>query len=202
MYLSRLGYFALFGGTIGALLDQAHTYSGAIIKPDGEDPIWSDVLTFGIVYPVIAFLYTFYVSKINVNSKCPAPIWCSQMLTIMTFIPGYLWTCNRYFTSSTIAISLGVVTFLVWVANDRTRVGLIGALLTAVLGTSFEIALASCPHRFCDAPVFDYAEKDIAGRVPYWLPLIYCLAAVTLGQAARRLLLIDNYKLYNSRIGA
>ena len=74
---------------------------------------------------------------------------------------------------------LATVAILFWWITDRTRIGAMLALLTAVGGTIFEIFLVSI-HAFSYYP----QHANLMG-VPSWLPWLYVVASVAISLVVR-----------------
>ena len=78
-------------------------------------------------------------------------------------------------------VLLGIIAFLFWFFLDRAPLGAIMALLTALAGTSVEIGLVS-------NGIFSY-QPHVSGLfgVAPWLPWLYVMASVTVGNLGRLL---------------
>ena len=67
-----------------------------------------------------------------------------------------------------------------WYVSDKTWQGFVLAILTAIVGTGFEMVLTTTGH-------FYYTQPHILG-VPVWLPLLYICASIAVGNLGRKLL--------------
>jgi len=75
---------------------------------------------------------------------------------------------------------LALMALVSWIIFDKTFLGLVLAVATAFLGCLVEIFLISIGH-------FYYVHPDIWG-IPYWLPFLYIVASVSVGNLGRKLL--------------
>ena len=66
-----------------------------------------------------------------------------------------------------------------WLRCDRTGLGLVLAVLTAIIGTAVETLLVAVGG-------FRYLAPSL-GLVAVWLPALYCCAAVGVGTLGKRL---------------
>lgn len=78
-------------------------------------------------------------------------------------------------------VALAIMAFTVWYLFDKSLSGLILAFIVGICGSLVEIMIISTGH-------FYYNNPDFHG-VPYWLPLLYIAASVSVGNLGRKLLI-------------
>lgn len=196
---SRMLPFVVVGATLGAFLDQCHTLGGVITHPNNEDPLLEDVKLFGFVYCFSSMLYALFTEVLFRVPRPPAPIEEGVAIFLGVYVPGYLMTAfaGSWLSNATqLGILLALSAFL-WHRYDGSVQGVVALSIVAAVGAGIEATWSSCPRGpdswLCPLgpEVFQYVDKDLLGRVPYWLPGIYTLSSTTLGQIARRYLARD-----------
>ncbi|MCC6811141.1 MAG: hypothetical protein IT381_27170 [Deltaproteobacteria bacterium] len=172
-----LGLFA-FGALAGSLLDGIHTHSGMTVYATPwwwMMAVWTPPL-FGFAAVAIAFAH--WLSDRKWPRPAPVPSWTAvgvggAIFAITYYLSGYLPAGNVVKALVLIAIFVGC-----WLAYDRTRHGLVLATITAAGGASAEITLTTIG-------AFRHLHPDVA-YLPYWLPCLYLVASVTVGNVGRR----------------
>jgi hypothetical protein len=162
---------ALTGATLGTLLDAIHTQSGATAytHPVVASTAWWVPLLFagaysiGLIRPLL--------------DAGPAPPTSRAVLALSLFVVAY--GCSALPLAWPLTSGLLLALFAAtYVLCDRTRVGLVVAILAAVLGPAFEGVLVH-------AGVFVHTRPVIAG-VSGWLPFLYLTAAIALQALGKR----------------
>lgn len=169
----------LAGATLGSFFDALHVASGttAYTHPTYFGlPWWVPlmyaiaVLGIGLSHPHIDRRFsrparTIPISKLLLGLLALGAIWSASGL-----LPLPHWQTG---------LILGPAAVFVWWAFDRTRVGVLLAVLTAIAGCTLEILLSRLG-------LFKYTHPDVAG-VASWLPWIYVAASVAVGNLGRAL---------------
>jgi hypothetical protein len=169
----------LLGASVGSLLDGIHTHSGMteysapwiwMMAP------WTPPL-FGAAAVAIAGVHA-SCDRLDLRASA-VPSWRSTIVGIVVFAiayfaSGYLPAGNGVKTIVLVAIFAGCV-----LAFDRSRQGLALACITAAGGVIVE-------HALTVAGAFRHLYQDL-WLVPVWLPALYLVASVTIGNIGRRI---------------
>jgi energy-converting hydrogenase Eha subunit C len=162
---------ALFGATIGSVLDGFHTWSGTTAYPE---PVllraaWWTPLIFAGAYTLEGVLYTVARQRSGKPAVAPAVRWtCALLFAGLYAASGFLPVANPI----KLAVLLGGFVAL-WAATDRTPQTLAVAAAAAVLGPVTEITLVHLG-------LFAHLQPDLAG-IPMWLPGLYLCSAPGIG---------------------
>ena len=104
--------------------------------------------------------------------------------TFPKLLTGFIGLCIIWSASGILPFSSVIITtillpisLIMWLNLDKTREGLIIALITSLIGCLIEIILSKLNH-------FYHTSQNIMG-IPYWLPAIYFAASVGLGNIGR-----------------
>lgn len=82
---------------------------------------------------------------------------------------------------------LASLAILVWLYFDRTLVGIIQAIITAFLGVAFEVSIIS-------QGAFGYHDGvDTLYGVASWLPWLYVVASITIGNLGRYFFIVKGH---------
>jgi hypothetical protein len=178
--LRRAALLALLGASFGTLLDYGHVWTGTVVytKPWLHGVAWWVPLLYtgaslgiGLSHPLADRL---------LQRRSPVPLTAPRLLV------GFLGLSAVWFASGALPLStagvsliLAPVALALWLALDRTRQGLVCALVTALAGCAAEVVLSR-------AGLFRHTHQDVLG-IPIWLPWIYVAASVGLGNIGRRL---------------
>jgi hypothetical protein len=180
---TKLARLFAFGAVIGPVLDGFHTHSGTTFYPR---PVvlrmaWWVPLLFGAAAVAIGLSHV----RLDRLLRRPRPALSGPGVAL-----GILGFAGFYFLSAFLpAASVAklallaagyAVLFLQW---DRTWQGLVLAVLTALSGCAVEFALSR-------AGAFGYLRPDVVG-LPLWLPALYLLASLCVGNLGRKLLAPD-----------
>lgn len=110
--------------------------------------------------------------------------WTQVVLGLVGFLGIY--AVSGYFRlgpSFLLYLLLGSIAIVIWYFLDQTAVGLFLALLTAIGGCAVEITLGLVGQ-------FHYNAPDLWG-IPLWLPFLYMVASVAVGNLARKMYEIE-----------
>jgi len=165
------------GVILGTALDAIHVHTGttAYTAPALFGLAWWVPLELGIAGIAVGLGRRFLERSLRAESLAPPGplLW----LGLALFIAAYALSGLLASSAALDAAALAAVFAVAWVACDRTRVGLLAALLTAAIGVGVEIALVR-------AGVFGYRAPGLLG-VADWLPLLYGTAAVAIGNLGK-----------------
>jgi hypothetical protein len=176
--LRALAILLAFGATGGTLLDMLHTFSGTTeyTTPLVLRTAWWVSLLFAGAYGVGGYLYAL------AHRRMGGPREVSGWPSLLVGLCGFAALCaTSAFLPATHLVKLGLLAAgaaVLWGWLDRSWRGVALAALTAVIGSSTEIALSR-------AGVFRYLDRDLLG-IPMWLPALYLASAPSFGQLARR----------------
>jgi len=179
--LRAAGTLALLGASLGTAFDYAHVRTGAIEYPVASVlgvPLWvpglyaSSALAIGLSHPLLD-------RSLGRAERVP--------LTPFRVAFGLVALCGIWFAtgalpfdSLTTTLLLSPVSLAVVYAFDRTWVGVLLAIATAVTAVGVEILLSHLG-------LFRHTHGDVLG-VALWLPCIYVAASVAVGNTGRWLL--------------
>lgn len=179
----RLIFFAIVGATMGTLLDAVHVWTGtAGYRGVAMVPVlnvaWYVPPEFAVAGMVVGMLRPELDEELS-RPRSDLPGW--QVLAGMLFLCavwGSSGLLGRAGLSNTqITAILTPTAAAGWVAFDRTRQGVIAAILTAVVGVGVESALVQ-------TGTYYYTRPDFLG-VPSWLPSVYLTACGAVGNLGR-----------------
>lgn len=167
----------VLGATLGAGLDGIHTHLGVeayAVPWHWLMARWVPLLFAGAaiaigLVPVVADLAAFG----SVARKSLGRVVAGLLLFVLAYaLSGLLATAFAACTWTLAALFV-----LVWIVGDGTRLGLGLAVLAAVAGVTVEMTLVH-------VGAFWYVSPHIVG-VPVWLPWLYAIAAVAVGNVGR-----------------
>lgn len=173
-----LAILLAFGAIGGTLLDMLHTFSRTTeyTTPFALRTAWWVPLLFANAYGVGGYLYALAYRRMRGPREVSG--WASLLVGLFAFAALYAASA---FLQATHLVKLGLLATgaaALWRWLDRSWQGVALAALTAVIGSSTEIALSR-------AGVFRYLDPDLLG-IPMWLPALYLASAPSFGQLARR----------------
>ena len=170
---------ALAGATAGTLLDVIHVRTGttAYAAPAFAGLAWWVPALFAAAGVAIGLSHAGLERALDVRRAAPTPPALLAGLAIL----GLAWVASGALPCAyaTTGLVLAAVAVGVWWTLDRTALGVVLAVATAAVGTGVEAALAH-------AGVFHYLRPDM-GPVASWLPWLYVVASVTVGNLGRAL---------------
>jgi len=178
-WLSAAATLVLAGATIGTGLDAIHVHTGttAYAQPVLFGQAWwvpplfaGAALAIGLGRPLVERL-------LGVRGSVPTALATAGGMAV--FVLAYAASGLVGGGPGPRSILLAAMFVLAWLLWDRTGVGLVLAVLTAIIGTLVEIALVR-------TGTFLYREPSLAG-VTVWLPWLYGCAAVGVGNFGKRL---------------
>jgi hypothetical protein len=174
---ARLFQF-LIGGVLGAALDQIHVRFGVLYYPHPVflDQDWWVVPLFGAA--TIAFLITATPFARALEGRTSRPSGLRIALQALTFVAAYFATGILKDHSAALAMFflLSFALRMAWIPAGATIA--LFSILSAILGTGFEILLSS-------TGAFYYSAPDFLG-VAFWLPGLYAHGAPLALSIARR----------------
>lgn len=168
-----------FGAVLGSVFDGFHTFGGATAYPR---PLllrmaWWTPLLFGAAGLAIGLSHADLDRRLR-RPRAPTPravVGGLAYFGLFYFLSGFLPAANPALLAVLLA-GYG----LLWLLLDRSWQGAALALATALIGCSVEIALTG-------AGAFQHLRADRFG-IPCWLPALYMLASLAVGNLGRRLL--------------
>ncbi len=178
-WLHGAAVLALTGATLGTALDaiHVHTATTAYTHPAlAGQAVWvpplfaSAGVMMGLARPIAERL---------TGRLAPAPSWGVVALAMASFMLAYAlsgWLDLRPWTCTLVLAALFAAA---WRCCDGSRLGLVLAAMTAVVGTAVETLLVAVGG-------FWYVTPSL-GVVAVWLPALYCCAAVGVGTLGKRL---------------
>ena len=84
-------------------------------------------------------------------------------------------------------VVLAGIALTLWAIADRTILGAILAVATALIGTAVELFMVD-QGTFFYLPEHSNLKAGFSGGVPTWLPSLYCVASLCASQIAARLI--------------
>ena len=178
----------LLGATLGPVCDGFHTHSDTLSYPDPwifKSATFVPFL-FGSAVVLISWSHLHLDSLYGQNS--PRVTVEQTLLGMGLFVAAYFSSGFLEVSEVTKFVVLGFWAYAGWRLLDGRIIGMVEALGTALFGTMVEVALV-----FFD--VFSYhADHSQMFGVPIWLPWLYILASVGVGNLARHMHL-DQKKL-------
>lgn len=171
----------LLGAVLGSFYDGFHTHSGATAyaRPLWLGMAWWTPLLFGAAAVGIADTHV-RLDRLLGRRPRALPGWALAAgllyFGVFYYLSGYLPAGNPVKLAILVA-GFGVL----WALSDRTWQGVALALFTAAIGCAFEALLTG-------AGAFTHLRADFFG-IPCWLPGLYMLASVAIGNLGRRALL-------------
>ncbi len=179
-YVMALVLIFVTGAVIGSFFDGFHTHSATTFyhRPVLLQMAWWTLPLFGLAALGIS---TTHVRMDRVLGRPARPL--SPVVTAF----GIAYFGGFYFASAFLPVSspgklllllLGWVAL--WLLLDRTWQGVLLAVLTAIAGCAVEMTLVQLG-------AFGYRHPDLGG-VPYWLPALYLIASLTVGNLGRQVL--------------
>ena len=178
-WLSAAATLALAGATIGTGLDAIHVHTGttAYARPVLFGQAWwvpplfaSAALAIGLGRPLVERM-------LGVHGSVPTASATAGGMAL--FVLAYAASGLVGGGPTPRSILLAAMFAFAWLMWDRTGLGLVLAVLTAIVGTLVEITLVR-------TGTFLYREPSLAG-VAVWLPWLYGCAAVGVGNFGKRL---------------
>jgi hypothetical protein len=175
-----IGWLFLLGATLGSGLDAFHVYNKVEQYPM---PIlfgvaWWVPLLFGSAAVIIGYSH----------AVADPLLWHRQRpRRLISSIGELTWLILAYLVSASILGSiaklglLSIIYLNFWLLVGRTWQNILLSLVTAITGTLIEMILVT-------AGAFTYLHADFVG-VPYWLPCIYFIASLAVGDLGRSLLI-------------
>lgn len=175
--MRRALILAFLGGLLGALLDWSHVTSGTVVyaRPVVLGEAWWVPLLYASSGLGIG------LSHVALDARLARP---EREITPERVLLGLVglavvWASSGYLpvADALRSLVLGPLALAVWFACDRTRVGLLVALATALVGCGVALALTAIG-------AFHYVHPDV-GPIASWLPWIYVTASVAVGNLGR-----------------
>lgn len=168
-----------FGAVVGSIFDGFHTYSGVT---EYTNPVFMKAAWW---VPPVFGAATFAIGATHVKADAllgrrRVPSWLEAGLGMLVF--GALYYLSGFWQASNAAklALLAAGAAASWALLDR-RPHAIGLMLfTAAVGPLVEIAMVS-------TGLFRHVGSDFAG-IPLWLPGLYAVASVSVGNLGRRVL--------------
>ena len=178
-WLTAAAILALAGATIGTGLDAIHVHTGttAYAQPVLFGQAWwvpplfaGAALAIGLGRPLVERV-------LGVHG--PTPTASATAGGMGLFVLAYAASGLVGGGPALRSVLLAAMFAAAWLLWDRTGLGLVLAMLTAIIGTLVEITLVR-------TGTFGYREPSLAG-VTVWLPWLYGCAAVGVGNFGKRL---------------
>lgn len=170
----------ILGAGLGALYDSFHVWFGVTgyANPTLFHLSWWVFPEFGLAAVLIGISHPWGDKLLNRPHADQS--WSEIFFDILCF--GFIYLLSAALAPHPILCALTLLTgnALMWHVSDKTWQGVVLAILTAIIGTGFEMALTTTDHFF-------YTHPHILG-VPFWLPLLYTSASMTVGNLGRKLL--------------
>ena len=170
---------ALTGATLGTSLDAIHvlTATTAYTSPTlAGQAAWVPPLfaSAGVLMGLGRPLAERVVGRVTA-----APPWSTVAIAMATFMLAYALSGLLRAWPAICILVLGALFVAAWLRCDRTGLGLVLAVLTAIIGTAVETLLVA-------AGGFRYLAPSL-GLVAVWLPVLYFCASVGVGTLGKRL---------------
>jgi len=178
-WLSAAATLALAGATIGTGLDAIHVHTGttAYAQPVLFGQAWWVPPLFATAALAIGLGRPLVERVLGVHGSVPTASAAAGGMAL--FVLAYAASGLVRGGPALRSILLAAMFVLAWLMWDRTGLGLVLAVLTAIIGTFVEITLVR-------TGTFLYREPSLAG-VTVWLPWLYGCAAVGVGNFGKRL---------------
>jgi hypothetical protein len=177
--VTRAALFFGLGFFLGPVGDYCHVLSGTLVYPQDaylfyfrQMPFWTPLL-FGSATLALGMSRPFF-GRSKVQTYLGLPVFLATY-ALSGFLPK---------PAGGIAdVILAAIAFVSWVAFDRSLVGILFGVLSALAGTAVESFLV---HQ----SVFSYLplSNNLFG-VPSWLPWLYFTASMGVGSAGQSALL-------------
>ena len=161
---------AVIGASLGTALDAIHTNFGATSYTSpafAKAALWVPLL--------FAFAYSAAIARPLLDRASRPAAW-QALLGVSLFIAAY-WLSVAPIPWGARAAIIGGIFAVSWYVCDRTRAGVIVALIGAVCGPAVEVVLVG-------AGTFVHHETLALG-IPGWLPFLYLTAGPGLGTLAQ-----------------
>jgi hypothetical protein len=177
---ARLALLFACGAVLGSIFDGFHTFGGATAYPS---PVllrmaWWTPLLFGAAGLGIGLSHADLDRRLR---RPPRPLSDRAVAGGLVYFGLFYFMSGFLPTANSARLALLALGFLVlWLLLDRSWQGLALAAMTAVIGCSVEVMLTG-------AGAFQHLRPDLLG-IPAWLPALYMLASLAVGNLGRRLL--------------
>lgn len=169
--------FFLFSAVVGSILDGFHTFSGTTQYTHAffaKMALWTPLI-FGAAGLAIALTHRAF----DAATGRPRPSLSTRdivigfaIFTVVYFASGFLPASNAVKLLLLAAVAIGM-----WWQYDRTWQGVVMIFVTAIIGCAAEWGLTSLG-------VFMHLQPDLFA-VPMWLPALYAVASVAIGNWGR-----------------
>ena len=178
-YRRTILWLFLLGATLGTALDAFHVYSHVerYARPIFFGLAWWVPLLFGTAAVAIGYSHPLVdplIHNIRPHRRLTASI--TELGWLML---AYLIAASPVGSFARTGL-LALIYLNFWLLAGRGWQNLLLSFVTAITGTLIEMILV-------DAGAFSYLHPDILG-VPYWLPCIYAIASLAIGDLGRSLM--------------
>ncbi len=169
----------LLGAMFGTALDAFHVYSSVekYPRPAFLGVAWWVPLLFGFATIAIGYSHPLVDPLIH-NLRRPRRL-STSIAELAWLLLAYVIAASSI-SSLAKTILLSLIYFNFWLLTGRGWQNLLLSLVTAITGTLVEMILVA-------GRTFLYLQPDIRG-VPYWLPFMYAIASLAVGDLGRSLM--------------
>lgn len=181
----RLLFFAALGAIVGTCLDALHVWN----KTAGYENVWTfpvlDVawyvpLEFTAAGIIVGMLRPELDEELQrKRSDLPTAQVISGLVCLVVAWAGSGVLTRARIDNTLIAGALTTVAVGAWALLDKTWQGAVAALITAAIGVGVESGLVLWTG------TYHYTVPDLFGAVPVWLPALYLIACVAVGNLGR-----------------
>lgn len=173
----------LLGALLGTILDALQVYAGIehYAAPIWFGQAWWVPLLFGSAAMAIGYSHS-QVDHLLAHRPMPHSLLASTG-ELTWLVLAYLITLIPIYSLAKVGLLL-LVYLNFWLLAGRSWQNLLLSFVTAITGTLIEMILIA-------AGAFSYAHADMLG-VPFWLPCLYAIASLAVGDLGRSLLSLNS----------
>jgi len=181
----RILFFALLGAVMGTCLDALHVLNEtALYENVWKIPVlevaWYVPLEFTAAGVVVGMLRPELDEELRrKRSDLAAVLVLAGFVWLVVAWAGSGLLTRAKVDNALIASLLSVIAVGTWAIFDKSWQGVVSAAITAAIGVGVEAALVSWSR------TYRYTVPDLFGVVPVWLPPLYMIASVAVGNLGR-----------------